>query len=222
MNILLTGASTGIGFETVKTLLKHKDINKIVIITKNEIAFADDRVEVHNCNLSNRTELNNIMENINFSDIDVFIANAGFGKFDFLENLADETILNMLQVNLIANFQIIKKCLPFFKKAKHGKIILISSDADKEGFAGASAYCASKFGLLGLSKALRKEITGYNIGLTTISPGRVDTNFNNKKKGDRPNSLMAIDIAEIIEFIIWRPERCNIEAIDVASLYEEK
>ena len=106
------------------------------------------------------------------------------------------------------------------KARNHGKIIFISSDADNQGFDEGTAYCASKFGLKGLSKALRVELDGTNIGVTTISPGRVDTNFNGKKEGDRPHSLKALDIANIIQFIISLPERCNVESIEVKSIYE--
>ena len=93
-------------------------------------------------------------------------------------------------------------------------------DADHIGFSEGSIYCASKFGLRGFSDSVRDELKGYNISLTTIGPGRVDTFFNGKKPGDRPHSLSADDVARQIIHVLEERDRCGIERIYLRSTLE--
>lgn len=125
-----------------------------------------------------------------------------------------------MNVNLNSAYLMIKSVLPNMKSKNYGRVINISSDADHIGFAEAGAYCASKFGLLGLTEAVRKELIGNDISFTVISPGRVDTNFNNKKPGDRPVSLKAEDVAVQVAHLLELRENCNIETIRLKSTLE--
>jgi NADP-dependent 3-hydroxy acid dehydrogenase YdfG len=108
------------------------------------------------------------------------------------------------------------------KQQNFGKIITIASDADRLSFAGAGAYCASKAGARLLADCIRKEVAGYNISVTVISPGRVDTHFNGKQPGDRPHSLAAADVARQVQFVLAQPERCEIESINLNSALEKE
>ena len=105
-------------------------------------------------------------------------------------------------------------------KEPYGKIINIGSDADHMPFENASVYCATKFGLFGMTESLRIELKKKNIGITTISPARVDTYFNNKKPGCRPISLKADDVAEQVYFVLKQRSTCNIEQIKLSSIVE--
>ena len=100
------------------------------------------------------------------------------------------------------------------------KIINIGSDADSIPFENAGAYCASKYGLRGLTESLRIELKKKNIGVSLISPSRVDTYFNGKYPGCRPISLKAEHIAKQVTFILSQDNVCNIEQIKLSSILE--
>lgn len=222
--ILLTGASKGIGKSILKKLMEAND-NCIYVISQN-IEKIDpkykEKIKLYDCDLSNIIQVQKTIKEIlkDSKGIDILINNAGIGKFNYVENFTIEEWNEVLSINLTVPFLLIKNVLPSMKEKNNGKIINISSDASHMGFSEGSLYCASKFGLRGFTDSLRKEVIGQNIAITNISPGRVDTNFNNKKEGDRPNSLSADDIAKQVIFVINQRERCEIEEIILKSTLE--
>jgi short-subunit dehydrogenase len=145
---------------------------------------------------------------------------AGAGYFAPVENLPIEEWNKLLRLNLTAPFLLTQFVLPEMKKQRAGRIINLSSDADNEGFANSTAYCASKFALRGFGDALRKEIAGSSITVTTISPGRVDTCFNGKSPGMRPLSLSANDVAAVVVMLLATDTRCAIELVRMKSNLE--
>lgn len=126
----------------------------------------------------------------------------------------------VFQLNLTTPYYLIHKLVTNMKLNNYGKIINISSDADHVPYEYASAYCASKYGMLGITDSLRIELKKNNIGITTISPARVDTYFNNKESGCRPKSLKAEDVAAQVSFILSQSDSCNIEQIKLSSILE--
>jgi len=146
--------------------------------------------------------------------------NAGIGIFRKVEELSFDDWNNVLTLNLTIPFIMVKNILPSMKIKNFDRIVNISSDADYRGFSEGSAYCASKFGLRGFSDSVRDELKGFNISITTISLGRVDTFFNGNKPGDRPNSLSADDVARQIMHVIEQRDICGIERIYVKSTLE--
>lgn len=224
--ILITGGSTGIGAAIYKQL-KCLNEYRFVVVGRNrpkEMAFDDPNaifIEADFSDLeSTQQAIDKIQADGNFSEIDILINNAGIGYFDKIENIDIINWTRLMNVNLNSTYLFIKSFIAGMKHRNFGRIINISSDADHIGFADGSAYCASKFGILGLSEAVRKELTGKNVTITAISPARVDTNFNGKKKGDRPISLHAEDIAEQVAFLINLRDNCNVETIRLKSTLE--
>jgi NADP-dependent 3-hydroxy acid dehydrogenase YdfG len=101
-----------------------------------------------------------------------------------------------------------------------GTVISISSDADAQGFSTGAAYAASKFGLRGFIESLRCEARGTNVKICLISPARVDTNFNGKKPGDRPQSLTPSDVVDAIDYVLGTSARCVPSIIRLNSTLE--
>lgn len=220
--VLITGANNGIGLETTKELLKN-DYNVIAISKhiNNLEEIKNSNLKFFSVNLTNPNEINDFFDKIiKEKQIDILINNAGRGIFKKSEDFSIEEWNSIISLNLTAPFYLTKLLLPEMKENKFGRIINIGSDADHIPEENASVYCASKYGLLGLTEAQRLELKKYNIQITTISPGRVDTCFNNKKKGDRPTALYDSDIARMILFILSQPDRCLIEQIKLSSIYE--
>lgn len=225
--ILLTGACTGIG-SAIYNKLKQKKAYRFVVLgrkkpegmpfveTENEWFISVDLADVE----QTEQKLRLVREHPGFGEIDIIINNAGQGYFSKIEDIETEMWLKIINLNLTATYATIKTFLPNMKRQNYGRIINISSDADHTGFPDGGAYCASKFGVLGLSEAVRKEIIGQNITITVISPGRVDTCFNGKKPGDRPLSLKPEDVAQQVEHVLALRDNCNVETIRLKSTLE--
>ena len=110
-----------------------------------------------------------------YHKIDVLVNNAGIIRISTLEEMNEEEWDEILDVNLKSVFLCSKVFVPLMIKQKSGKIINISSTGGKSGFPGISHYCASKFGVIGLTQSLAKELGVHNITVNALCPGEVET-----------------------------------------------
>lgn len=222
-NILITGANKGIGFCLTTELLNagysviaiSKNIDRLTTIKSN-------RLKILQADLQNYDDVTNLICTLQEANIEVhvLINNAGIGIFDQVENISHLDWHSVINLNLNVPFYFIKYVLPIMKQHNYGRIINIGSNADSEPEAFAAAYCASKYGLLALAQCTSLETKGYNISVTTISPGRVDTYFNGKHPGCRPNALQPIDVVKQVLFILSMDDRCEIQHIKLQSSKE--
>lgn len=221
---MINGCSRGIGRAILDRLILSGDY-RVYAVSKNTeelISIDSKNLTVYKCDLSVTSNAINVVKEVQevSGGIDILINNAGVGIFRRVEELNLDDWNNVLTLNLTIPFIMVKNILPSMKLKNFGRIVNISSDADYICFSEGSAYCASKFGLRGFSDSVRDELKGFNIYITTISPGRVDTFFNEKKPGDRPNSLSADDVARQIMHVLEQRERCGIERIYLRSTLE--
>jgi 3-oxoacyl-[acyl-carrier protein] reductase len=110
-----------------------------------------------------------------FGRIDLLVNNAGTYREGEVAELTEADWDTVQAVNLKGAFLCAKAVLPVMKRQRSGYIVNIASVAGKTGFGGAAAYCASKFGMIGLSQSLLEEVVGDRIKVTAICPGYVDT-----------------------------------------------
>lgn len=221
--VLITGANKGIGLETTKVLLasgfrvialsRHVD-NLKNIETANLLIYQVDLLQ--------QADLLKVLSEIKIKSgrIDILINNAGIGLFKRIEDCTIEEWNSVIQLNLTVPFILINQLLPDMILNQYGRIINIGSDADSLPFPNAGVYCATKYGLRGMTESIRLDIKNTNVNISTISPGRVDTYFNKKKPGCRPNALKVSDVAKQILFILQQEDRCNIEQIKLTSALE--
>ena len=229
---IITGGSRGIGKE-VAILLAKKGIN-VVICSRNhnEINRVVEEIKAMyqvsevlglKCDISISIEVNTLIKSTieRFGGIDILINNAGivFVKklIDTLEEEWDQTI----NTNLKGAFLCSKAVLPYMIHKKSGVIINVSSGAGKVGFENISAYCASKFGMMGLTESLAWEVANYNMRVMTICPGEVDTKMQestdqeyyklNKDKWFEPREVAD----KITEMIFDEDYYKNGESIDI-------
>ena len=204
MNILITGATKGIGNAIAKELA---DSGRIFVTGRNiDVLKAFENYCV--CDLSgDLTELQNF---ITQNKIDVLINNAGEYIYGGLETLKGEDIQRLYQTNLIAPAKLISSAIPFMKENKWGRIINIGSISGVMGEAYASVYSSSKAGLIGLTKALALELAEFNITVNTINPGWVETELGMNSIEDSEFSK-----DEIIECI---PQKRFVKPEEVAKL----
>lgn len=181
--IIMTGASSGVGFEIASQLLKQGDT---VILLARRIETMTKLVEdypakgyVYTCDVSNsdavKITITSILEK--FPRIDGVIHCAGFGLFELAEKTPIKSVEGMLLTNVSGGIHINQLLLPRFKAQQAGHIMMVASVAGKLATPKTSAYAASKFAVIGYANALRMEVAADNIFVTTINPGPITTPF---------------------------------------------
>jgi len=180
MNILVTGASNGIGKVIAKEL---SDIGQVYITGRNENNLKYFGEEFY-CTADLTKDFENLKNFILDKNISVLINNAGEYIYGSLDKLETATIERIYKTNLIAPAELSSVVIPYMKSIKWGRIINIGSISGVMGEAYASIYSSSKAGLIGLTKALALELAQDNITVNTINPGWVDTELGNKSIED--------------------------------------
>ena len=202
MNILITGASRGIGKAIAKAL------NGNIFVTARQENLLKEYKNYFVCDLASEYEkLGNYIEQNN---IDILINNAGEYIYSPIESIEKNALSHIIKTNLEAPLYLISKAVPHMKDKKWGRIINIGSISGVMGEANASLYSATKAGLIGATKALALELAEYGITVNTINPGWVDTDLGNESINDSEFSK-----AEIIDSI---PQRRFVHPSEIAGM----
>lgn len=178
--ILITGASSGIGFHAAKMLAQmgHKvyaaarRLDKMQSLV--EFGISPISLDVTNEN-SAKNAINQIIETE--KRIDVLINNAGYGELGPIETTSLEDAQNQLDVNVIGLARMTQLVLPFMREQKKGRIVNVASVAGRITFCFAGWYNASKYAVEALSDATRMEGKAYGIDVAIIEPGGVYSNW---------------------------------------------
>jgi short-subunit dehydrogenase len=183
---LITGCSSGIGYETALMLARNgyhtfatmrntkKSDSLEEIIRKERLDLNIRELDI-NDDTSIENTINCIKREAN--RIDVLINNAGYGLVGFFEDLTLDEIRNQFETNFFGVLNITKKIIPIMRLQKSGTIINVSSGAGQVGFPGISAYVSTKFAIEGFSESLMYELFPYGIKVVIIEPGVIKTNF---------------------------------------------
>jgi 3-hydroxy acid dehydrogenase/malonic semialdehyde reductase len=231
---LITGATSGIGKATAEIFAKNK-MNLILcgrrserlIQIKNELGKLTN-VTTLQFDVSKKEEVFKAIESLpkQFKHIDILINNAG--NAHGLSTIQDGNIDDwdaMLDINVKGLLYVSKAILPQMVERNTGYVVNIGSIAGKEVYPNGNVYCASKYAVKALNKAMRIDLNKHNIRVSAIHPGAVETEFSEVRfKGDKEKAksvykgfdpLQAKDIAEIIYFVVTRPQHVNIEDLVV-------
>ena len=189
-NILITGASRGIGNGIAVTLASHGANIFFTYVNSKDSAIALEekiqkygvKVRSYKSDASSFNESHNLVENIinDFDRIDVLINNAGITKDNLLLRMSEDDFDKVISINLKSVFNMTKAIQRFFLKQRSGVFIHISSVVGIKGNAGQSNYAASKSGIIGFSKSLAQELGSRNIRSNVIAPGFIETEMTNK------------------------------------------
>ncbi|HID55647.1 TPA: SDR family oxidoreductase [Candidatus Poribacteria bacterium] len=144
--------------------------------------------------------------------IDILVNSAGTGRYAPVAEMDLEEWEEVIETNLTGTFICCKAVMPHMMERKRGRIINISSVAGKIGFATGSAYCASKWGVIGFSRSLAVEAKPYNIRVDVICPGTVDTPFPHSPAASKL-MLEVEDVVKAVMFLLSLPERARVEDI---------
>lgn len=183
---VVTGSSTGIGFETSLLLARNgfytyatmRDRLKADKIEK--IANKENLpLEVLSMDVDNDDSVRNAIHKIidEKKKIDILVNNAGYGLFGALEDISIEEIKKQFDTNLFGAIRTIKEVLPTMRKQKNGIIINVSSIAGVVGIPAECIYVSTKFALEGLTESISYELQPYGIKVVLIEPGVINTNF---------------------------------------------
>ena len=134
--------------------------------------------------------------------MDLLVNNAGVFAVQDLADIDPPEWERMLEVNLTGPFLVTRECLPQLQESERGQIVNIASSAARKGFAGNTAYCASKYGLRGFSDALREELRPQGLRVSTVYPGQTDTTIFDGVPGDWDRSKM--DRPEDVAEVVWQ------------------
>ena len=195
---VVTGSSSGIGFETSLLLAKNGfftyatmrnlDKSDAIIDLKQKEKLP---LEVLKLDVTNDKSVKEAMEKIvnEQETIDVLVNNAGYALVGALEELSIEEFKEQFETNVFGVIRVVQEILPIMRKQRHGTIVNISSLAGKIGFPLTSAYVSSKFALEGLSESMAYEVEQFGIKVILIEPGVIKTNFDKNLKIGKKASI---------------------------------
>jgi len=150
--------------------------------------------------------------------ITILVNNAGIGVFGPAHEKSEEDWDRVLNTNLKSVFLVSKAVAPSMISRKSGDIINISSLAGVNAFKGGGLYCASKWGLQGLSACMAEDLRGYGIRVSTICPGSVATEFSGTSPKDPAKVLSPEDIAHAVETIVTQSPKSFISQLQIRPL----
>lgn len=218
---IVTGASKGIGKSLVNKLL-YQGVS-VAGWSRTETDIQHENFKFFTTNIADESSVENAFKESVFylgGSIDILINNAGFGLFRTLENHTSEEWENMFAVNVHGIYYTAKRVVPLMKEKQNGYIINIASIAALQGINEASAYCGTKFAVRGISQALYQEVKKYNIKVTCVMPGSVNTEFFNNTPGinANPTMLNPDDLADTIIHLLQTPDNFNTSEIEIRPM----
>jgi NADP-dependent 3-hydroxy acid dehydrogenase YdfG len=230
---LVTGASSGIGEATAlalakagaKVALAARRRDRLETLAEQvraaggealvlEVDYGDERAAAESVRSVEQA----------WGRLDILINNAGVMYLEPVAEDALERWRRMLEVNVLGLIAATAAALPGMRERKTGHIVNISSTAGRIGNPNGAGYSATKFGVVGFSEGLRKEVHQDNIRVTTIEPGVVETELREhvahpqaqqgiKAYAESMRQLRSTDIADLILFVVSRPDHVNINEV---------
>ena len=223
--IVLTGASRGIGRASALRLARAGA--RVLAVSRDPDALARlafesggcaGQVFPHACDVTKADEVEALAEAAEkrLECVDALVNNAGAGVFKEMDALSPEEFNATLSVCLTAPFMLTRALCPMLEAAG-GEVVNVSSISAVSGFPGASAYCAAKAGLEGLSRALVEELRPRGIRLTIVRPGACATDMWKSIPGEFDfDEMIPPDlVAESIEFLLSQSRRVWTESMVV-------
>jgi NAD(P)-dependent dehydrogenase (short-subunit alcohol dehydrogenase family) len=220
---LITGGSSGIGLAIARALGQDDYAVTISARRPDKLEAAaqqlgDEGIAVHHqpANMADEDEIKGLVESHRdrFGRLDVLINNAGIGIGSAVADMPTKKLDLQLDVNLRGVYLMAREAIPLLKEAgaEHGKALMVNtaSIAGKHGQGWLSAYSATKFGVVGLSQALHKELSRDGVQVTALCPGFVATPMTDWIEGQVPKDEMIQpeDIAEGIRFLLRTSRHC--------------
>src|SRR5436190_23251519 len=161
-----------------------------------------------------------------FGAIDFAVANAGIGDYSSLDTGDPERWRRVVETNLLGVLHTVRAAFPAMKERKNGHIVLMASTAGRGTWVGEPVYIATKWGVVGLGWALRKEALEHNVRVTMIEPSMVDTPLVRATEEGRDElehfaALQAEDVSRAVAFAIGQPDGVAISELVIQAVGPE-
>ena len=219
--VLVTGGASGLGAAVVDAVLKaggtpvvlDRDISAVSAVKAIEVDVADrDAVE---------RAVREAAESL--GGLEAVVTAAGIDRCGKLADVAAEEWEKVIGVNLLGTVSVVRAALPYLMESR-GRVVTVASTLGKRAVADATAYCASKFGVVGFSHALAAE-TGGRIGVTTMIPGGMNTHFfddrtEQYKPQDDSRLNSPANVAQAILFVLSQPPGCEVREMLICHAEE--
>ncbi len=184
--VVITGASSGIGAATAEALAKAgaklvlgaRRLDKLQAVAARVLELGG-QAEVMVCDVGRREQVKALLAlaQSRFGRVDVAIANAGFGFVARVHDTTDEQMEEIWRVNLLGTWYVLAEAAPLMLKQRQGHIIAVSSVVARRGLPGMGPYCMTKAGQLSLVEAMRVELRGSGVYVSSVHPGYTQTEF---------------------------------------------
>ncbi len=224
---LVTGSSRGIGKAIAHRLAQLGAALSLcgrneesLISTAEELRALGVPVHAQTANVTQADEIASLVDATEktLGPIAILVNNAGMGDFGPVHEKSEEEWDLVLNTNLKSVFLVSRAVVPGMIRRGRGDIINISSLAGKNTFAGGGVYCASKWGLQGLSGCMAEDLRGYGIRVSVICPGSVATEFAGRGPKDPRRTLTAEDVAHVVGMVAVQGPQSFISQVDVRPL----
>jgi NADP-dependent 3-hydroxy acid dehydrogenase YdfG len=211
---VVTGASRGIGAAVARAL--HDRGASLGLASRSGDDLGLERVVAHACDVRDLDALVRLCGATaeRFGGIDIVVPNAGVGAYGPFLDLSREHLDEMVDVNLKGTIYAIRAALPHMLD-REGDVITLASEAGRRGLPNEAVYCASKFGQVGLTRALDHELRERGIRCTNVCPGGVATDFALDEGRGRtddalPGMMTAEDVAAVVVFALETPRHLRL------------
>lgn len=213
---LVTGGGSGIGRALAEELVRRGA--KVAICGRGARRLASTGKEIGAlaipCDVSDEAQVVALVERAarELGGLDLLVNNAGFGTFAPLSETRAEDFEAVWRTNTLGAFLVGRECARRFAAQQRGTLVNVGSTAARRGFAGGSAYCASKFALSGLTECWRAELRTSNVRVIQVDPSEVQTEFGARAggagaAGRNPRKLVAADVAQLVLALLALPDR---------------
>lgn len=225
---IVTGGNRGIGKAISKMLLKEgvnlaicSKSGKDLDLIEKELTIATKNPPLcRTVDIRKGEEVSSFIREIHqsFGKIDILINNAATIRTGLIEEMTEEDWELLIDTNLKGPFLTMKNVIPYMKQRSSGSIINICSGLSKTAYPNFSIHCASKFGLRGMSLAIKKELRKDNIQIMILNPSSVDTDIWNYIEGDYNHEKMVSsdEVAASVLFMLKNSKNCTIDELDIA------
>jgi len=221
--VIITGGSTGIGYETARQLISKGA--KVLICSRNKSEIEKAAQEIGaiglQADISNEDEVKALFKEANekLGGLNVLINNAGIGYLAPLIETSEADFSRIWETNVKGAFLVGKEAANYFIAQNEGNIVNISSTAGQKGFATGTAYCASKFAVSAMTECWRAELRKNNIRVMQVNPSEVVTPFGTKLGYEAQNVDSKLKPSEIAHTIVSMLEMDNVGFITDATVW---
>jgi NADP-dependent 3-hydroxy acid dehydrogenase YdfG len=216
---IVTGASKGVGYATVKLLSENG--YKVIAVSRNLSKLSElesENVEIYRLDITQPNQIKAFFEKYKDISLDLLLNNAGGGASP--TNIINETMDNFrtaYEINVSGPMYLSQLFVPCLQKSESPTIIFVTSLSGKIPFRGGGNYSNAKRGEMALVDTMRMEFPEYGIKVTEICPGTIDTQEEKKNY-----ALAAEDLAEAIRWIASLPKHFNINHLEISNIFNSK